>query len=136
MSSTIHLLDEPLLTAGQIGSLLGGIPSKTVLQYARDGRLPCLRIGKHVRFVRSDIDTCAGPSARWCRHPHLATARTSVRAYASYLICRCPLRSRLRPLGNTTGNNRSKRELQNLALESHGPGGIRTHAERIMSPLL
>ena len=36
-------------------SLLGGIPPKTVLQYARDGRLPCLRIGKHVRFLRSDV---------------------------------------------------------------------------------
>jgi excisionase family DNA binding protein len=49
-------LDEPLLTARQVSSLLGGIPAKTVLQYAREGRLPCLRIGKHVRFVRSDLD--------------------------------------------------------------------------------
>jgi excisionase family DNA binding protein len=56
MASTVRLLDEPLLTAGEIGSLLGGIPAKTVLQYARDGRLPCVRIGKHVRFVRSDVD--------------------------------------------------------------------------------
>jgi hypothetical protein len=40
------------LTADQIGALLGGIPPKTVLQYARGGRLPCVRIGKHVRFVR------------------------------------------------------------------------------------
>jgi excisionase family DNA binding protein len=50
-----ELLDEPLLTAAQVGSLLGDIPPKTILQYARDGRLPCVRIGKHVRFVRSDI---------------------------------------------------------------------------------
>ena len=49
-------LDEPLLTASQLSVLLGGIPPKTVLQYARDGRLPCLRIGRHVRFVKSDID--------------------------------------------------------------------------------
>jgi excisionase family DNA binding protein len=49
-------LDEPLLTASQVSELLGGIPTKTILQYARDGRLPCLRIGKHVRFIRSDID--------------------------------------------------------------------------------
>lgn len=49
-------LDEPLLTAAQLGALLGDVPAKTVLQYARDGRLPCLRIGKHVRFVRSDVD--------------------------------------------------------------------------------
>jgi excisionase family DNA binding protein len=56
MASTLSTLDEPLLTASQIGALLGGIPPKTVLQYARDGRLPCVRIGKHVRFVRSDVD--------------------------------------------------------------------------------
>jgi excisionase family DNA binding protein len=54
--ATLSIIDEPLLTAGQIGTLLGGIPPKTVLQYARDGRLPCVRIGKHVRFVRSDVD--------------------------------------------------------------------------------
>jgi len=53
MSSTIR---EPLLTAAQVGALLGGIPTTTVLQYARDGRLPCVRLGKHVRFVRSDVD--------------------------------------------------------------------------------
>jgi excisionase family DNA binding protein len=49
-------LQAPLLTAGQVGALLGGIPTNTVLLYARDGRLPCMRIGKHVRFVRSDVD--------------------------------------------------------------------------------
>lgn len=48
-------LREPLLTASEVGALLGGIPARTVLQYARDGRLPCLRIGKHVRFLRSDV---------------------------------------------------------------------------------
>ncbi len=51
MASTLSMLDEPLLTASQISALLGGIPPKTLLQYARDGRLPCVRIGKHVRFV-------------------------------------------------------------------------------------
>jgi excisionase family DNA binding protein len=49
-------LDEPLLTAREVSELLGGIPPKTILQYAREGRLPCLRIGKHVRFIRSEID--------------------------------------------------------------------------------
>lgn len=48
-------LQEPLLTARQVGAMLGGIPGNTVLQYARDGRLPCLRIGKHVRFLRADV---------------------------------------------------------------------------------
>jgi hypothetical protein len=38
------MLEEPLLTAAQVSELLGGIPSKTVLQYARDGRLRCVCI--------------------------------------------------------------------------------------------
>jgi excisionase family DNA binding protein len=49
-------LDEPLLTAREVRKLLGDIPPKTVLQYARQGRLPCLKIGRHVRFVRSELD--------------------------------------------------------------------------------
>ena len=56
MDSQPHALDEPLLTASELSVLLGGIPPKTVLQYARDGRLPCLRIGRHVRFIKSDVD--------------------------------------------------------------------------------
>jgi excisionase family DNA binding protein len=56
MRPTPGTLDEPLLTAAQVSKLLGDIPPKTILQYARDGRLPCLRIGKHVRFIRSEID--------------------------------------------------------------------------------
>lgn len=44
-----------LQDAGYIAALLG-IPRKTVLQYARDGRLPCIRLGKHVRFVVADVE--------------------------------------------------------------------------------
>jgi excisionase family DNA binding protein len=56
MTSPQRTIDEPLLTASQLGALLGGIPPKTILQYARNGQLPCLRIGRHVRFIRSDVD--------------------------------------------------------------------------------
>jgi excisionase family DNA binding protein len=48
------LTREPLADAKYIGSLLG-IPTKSVLQYARDGRLPCIRIGRHVRFIVADV---------------------------------------------------------------------------------
>ena len=44
----------PLRDATHIAALLG-IPRKSVLQYARDGRLPCVRIGRHVRFVIADV---------------------------------------------------------------------------------
>jgi len=50
------LLDRPLLTADQAGALLGGIPRFTVLQMACDGRLPCLRVGKHVRFWPAELE--------------------------------------------------------------------------------
>lgn len=50
------VLDRPLLTADEAGALLGGIPRYTVLQMARDGRLPCLRVGKHVRFSPSELE--------------------------------------------------------------------------------
>jgi len=49
-------LCEPLLTAEQAGALLGGIPAKTMRTYAKDGRLPCRRIGKHLRFVRAELE--------------------------------------------------------------------------------
>lgn len=44
-----------LRDATYIGELLD-IPRKTVLQYARDGRLPYVRLGKHVRFVVDDVE--------------------------------------------------------------------------------
>jgi excisionase family DNA binding protein len=67
MSDRPALLAEPLLTAAEVGTLLGNVPAKTILQYARDGRLPCVRIGKHVRFVRGDVDralAAGGQAAR------------------------------------------------------------------------
>jgi len=47
---------DPLLTAAQAAMVLGGVPAKTVLQIAREGRLPCVRIGRHVRFSRSELE--------------------------------------------------------------------------------
>jgi excisionase family DNA binding protein len=46
---------EPLCDAAFVGAFLD-IPAKTVLQYARDGRLPGIRIGKHVRFRLSEVE--------------------------------------------------------------------------------
>ncbi len=71
-------LQEPLLTAGQVGALLGGIPTNTVLQYARDGRLPCVRLGKHVRFLRSDVATALEDLREGCP-PGVNGARRSDR---------------------------------------------------------
>ncbi|QEC49232.1 helix-turn-helix domain-containing protein [Baekduia soli] len=55
MNSPRITLDEPLLTADQVGELLG-IPGTTVLAFAREGRMPCRRFGRRVRFVRVEIE--------------------------------------------------------------------------------
>jgi excisionase family DNA binding protein len=46
-------LDE-LLTADEVADLLH-IPRSTVSDYARRGVLPSIKLGRHVRFVRSDV---------------------------------------------------------------------------------
>ena len=46
-------LDE-LLTAEEVAALLH-IPRSTVSDYARRGVLPSIKLGRHVRFVRSDV---------------------------------------------------------------------------------
>jgi excisionase family DNA binding protein len=53
----VTVLSEPLMDADDVAGLLK-IPAKTVLQYARDGRLPCRQLGRHVRFVRAEV-ACA-----------------------------------------------------------------------------
>ncbi len=46
---------EPLLTAAEIAPLFRvGLP--TIYRWADDGTLPCVKIGKTVRFRRSEIE--------------------------------------------------------------------------------
>ena len=49
-------LDEPLLTADQVAVLLA-VPRSSVYEYARrlQRPLPSIRIGRHRRFLRSDV---------------------------------------------------------------------------------
>ena len=46
-------LDE-LLTTEEVAELLN-IPRSTVSDYARRGVLPSIKLGRHRRFVRSDV---------------------------------------------------------------------------------
>jgi excisionase family DNA binding protein len=48
-------LSEPLLTAGQAGAMLS-VRTSWVYDAARTGALPCVHIGKHIRFLRSDLE--------------------------------------------------------------------------------
>jgi excisionase family DNA binding protein len=51
----IHL-DGPLLRPDQAAELLAVKPS-WVYEAVRTGRLPCLRIGRHIRFTRHMLES-------------------------------------------------------------------------------
>ena len=48
-------LDEALLRAGDAAELLS-VRTSWVYEAVRDGRLPCVRVGRHVRFLRGDLE--------------------------------------------------------------------------------
>ena len=51
-------LEEPLLTADQVATLLA-VPRSSVYEYARRlvRPLPSIEVGRHRRFYRSDVET-------------------------------------------------------------------------------
>lgn len=46
---------EKLLTAAQVATQLA-VPKSWIYTAARTGRIPCVRVGRHVRFRREDVD--------------------------------------------------------------------------------
>jgi excisionase family DNA binding protein len=50
-----HTLDEPLLTPAEAAKLLS-VRVSWIYEAVRAGRLPCVRIGRHIRFLRSDLE--------------------------------------------------------------------------------
>jgi excisionase family DNA binding protein len=53
--SSLVPLDQPLLNATQAASLLAVRPS-WIYEAVRAGQLPCVRIGRHIRFTRSMLE--------------------------------------------------------------------------------
>jgi excisionase family DNA binding protein len=53
--NTAHRLDGPLLRPEQAAALLAVKPS-WIYEAVRTGRLPCLRIGRHIRFTQSMLE--------------------------------------------------------------------------------
>lgn len=49
-------LDGPLLRPEDAARLLAVKPN-WIYEAVRDGRLPCLRLGRHIRFTRSMLET-------------------------------------------------------------------------------
>lgn len=48
-------LKEPLLTPADVAGLLG-VKRSTVYELARTGRMPHLKVGRAVRFLRTDLE--------------------------------------------------------------------------------
>lgn len=44
-----------LMTAAQVAQLLG-VPVSTVREWGRSGTLPRVKLGRHVRFIRSHVE--------------------------------------------------------------------------------
>ncbi len=51
-----HRLDGPLLRPEQAAALLAVKPS-WIYEAVRTGRLPCLRIGRHIRFTQAMLES-------------------------------------------------------------------------------
>jgi len=47
-------IEDRLLTASEVSDLLA-VPSGWILECARTGDLPCVRLGRYVRFRRSSV---------------------------------------------------------------------------------
>ena len=54
-NDSTHRLDSPLLTPAQAAQLLAVKPS-WIYEAVRSGSLPCLRIGRHIRFTRPMLE--------------------------------------------------------------------------------
>jgi excisionase family DNA binding protein len=48
-------LDGPLLRPEQVAALLS-VKTSWVYDAARTGRLPCIRVGRHIRFTRAMLE--------------------------------------------------------------------------------
>jgi excisionase family DNA binding protein len=45
-----------LMTATQVAELLG-VPISTVREWGRNGTLPRIKLGRHVRFIRAHVES-------------------------------------------------------------------------------
>lgn len=59
MSAVLERVDRaalvyPLLRSDEVADMLG-ITKRSVEEFARQGRLPCIRLGKSVRYCRAQV---------------------------------------------------------------------------------
>jgi excisionase family DNA binding protein len=51
----VRPLDGPLLTPAQAAALLS-VKTSWIYEAVRTGRLPCLRLGRHIRFTQAMLE--------------------------------------------------------------------------------
>jgi excisionase family DNA binding protein len=54
-NDNVHRLDTPLLTPAEAAELLS-VRLSWIYEAVRAGTLPCLRLGRHIRFTRSMLE--------------------------------------------------------------------------------
>jgi excisionase family DNA binding protein len=64
--STVQL-DGPLLRPDEAARLLA-VKTNWIYEAVRDGRLPCLRLGRHIRFTRAMLEQWLRERADADRH--------------------------------------------------------------------
>src|SRR3954452_2400683 len=72
--ASLASLDEPLLTPAEAATLLA-VRRSWIYDAARNGQLPCVRVGRHVRFLRSDLGRWV--SSQRTRRPQIASSLAS-----------------------------------------------------------
>lgn len=80
------LLDD-LMTAEELAKYLK-VPKSTVLDYQRRGFLPSVNLGKHVRFVRTDVESALRDLAQRGRDRQRVPATVAARKAAHAVTAR------------------------------------------------
>jgi excisionase family DNA binding protein len=52
---SVEIVSERLLTAEELGDRLA-VPKTWILESARSGAMPCVRLGRYVRFDMADVE--------------------------------------------------------------------------------
>jgi excisionase family DNA binding protein len=92
VSDAIVPLDHQLLTADEVAELLR-LPVSTIYDLARTGRLPHMKIGRALRFSRSDLEAHLAERCRAQNHGSGLRQRVASAARPSRARLRGSLRS-------------------------------------------
>ncbi len=73
ISTVVEAVERADMTADQIATMFS-VPASQIYEQARQGRIPCVRLGKYVRFCASAV-RAALEAPRSSERPHLGTPK-------------------------------------------------------------